>query len=151
MGLLVVQIRALWQPGTQPVGFLSIAEPPRLPLWRRCSLTSHHTLKDPVIITGLCLLTTYRKVIAMLSASMCVLSHVSCVWLFVIPRSLPGSSVHGILQARILEWVASSRGSSESSTSPALAGKFFTTEPQGKPKVLIRGIKNPCHLQPILT
>jgi len=113
MGLLVVQIRALWQPGTQPVGFLSIAEPPRLPLWRRCSLTSHHTLKDPVIITGLCLLTTYRKVIAMLSASMCVLSHVSCVWLFVIPRSLPGSSVHGILQARILEWVASSRGSSQ--------------------------------------
>ena len=111
MGLLVVQIRALWQPGTQPVGFLSIAEPPSLPLWRRCSLTSHHTLKDPVIITGLCLLTTYRKVIAMLSASMCVLSHVSCVWLFVIPRSLPGSSVHGILQARILEWVASSRSS----------------------------------------
>ena len=30
--------------------------------------------------------------------------------------SLPGSSVHGILQARILEWVAmpSSRGSSQS-------------------------------------
>ena len=32
----------------------------------------------------------------------------SCVWLFVIPMdcSLPGSSVHGIFQARILEWVA---------------------------------------------
>ena len=30
-------------------------------------------------------------------------------------RSLPGSSIHGILQARILEWVAifSSRGSSQ--------------------------------------
>ena len=30
-------------------------------------------------------------------------------------RSLPGSSVHGIFQARILEWVAisSSRGSSQ--------------------------------------
>ena len=30
-------------------------------------------------------------------------------------RSLPGSSVHGILQARILEWVAmpSSKGSSQ--------------------------------------
>ena len=30
------------------------------------------------------------------------------------PRSLPGSSVHGILQARILEWVAISfsRGTS---------------------------------------
>ena len=47
--------------------------------------------------------------------------------------SLPGSSVHGILQARILEWVTmpSSRGSPDPgnqtciSMSPALAGKFF--------------------------
>ena len=41
----------------------------------------------------------------------------SCIWLFVTPwmQSPPGSSVHGILQARILEWVAisSSRGSSQ--------------------------------------
>ena len=44
----------------------------------------------------------------------------------------PGSSVHGIIQAGILEWVAmpSSRGSSqprdwtESLTSPALAARF---------------------------
>ena len=49
--------------------------------------------------------------------------------------SPPGSSVHGILQARILEWVVmpSSRGSSQLgnrtcvSLSPALAGRFFTT------------------------
>ena len=49
--------------------------------------------------------------------------------------SPPGSSVHGILLARILEWVAIfvSRGSSppRSQThvfmSPALAGRFFTT------------------------
>ena len=49
--------------------------------------------------------------------------------------SPPGSSAHGILQARVLEWVAmpSSRGSSdpeiepESLTSPALAGRLFTT------------------------
>ena len=44
----------------------------------------------------------------------CMLSHVR---LFVTPVdcSLPGSSVHGILQARILEWVAISfsRGSSQ--------------------------------------
>ena len=47
----------------------------------------------------------------------------------------PGSSIRGILQARILEWVAmpSSRGSSQprdqiqSLVSPALAGRFFTT------------------------
>ena len=49
--------------------------------------------------------------------------------------SPPGSAVHGILQARILEWVAapSSRASSQprdrtvSVMSPALAGGFFTT------------------------
>ena len=47
----------------------------------------------------------------------CMLSRFSCVWLCVTPMdySLPGSFVHGILQARILEWVAmlSSRGSSQ--------------------------------------
>ena len=49
-------------------------------------------------------------------------------------RSPPGSSVHGSLQARILEWVAmpSSRDlptpgiTPTSLTSPALAGRFFT-------------------------
>ena len=46
--------------------------------------------------------------------SLCVLSRFSCVWLFATPRtSLPGSSVHGVLQARTLEWAAISslRGS----------------------------------------
>ena len=46
--------------------------------------------------------------------------------------SPPGSSVHGILQARILKWVAVPcyRGSSRpriEPKSPALAGGFFTT------------------------
>ena len=52
--------------------------------------------------------------------------------------SPPGSSVHEIFQARILEWVAIShcRGSSTLGTklfpvSPALVGRFFTTEPPG--------------------
>ena len=53
----------------------------------------------------------------------------------------PGSSVHGILQARMLEWVAIpfSSGSSRprfqtmALISPELAGRFFTTEPLGKP------------------
>ena len=48
--------------------------------------------------------------------------------------SLPGFSVHGILQARILEWVAflppgelPNPGIEPASlTSPALAGEFFT-------------------------
>ena len=52
--------------------------------------------------------------------------------------SLPASSVHGVSQGRILEWVAisSSRGSSQPrdrTESPALGDKVFTTEPPGKP------------------
>ena len=45
--------------------------------------------------------------------------------------SPPGSSVHGISQARILEWVAISfsRGSRIEPISPSLAGRFLTTEP----------------------
>ena len=50
----------------------------------------------------------------------------------------PGSSVHGILRARILEWVAISfsRGSSrprDQTRVSCIAGGFFTTEPLGKP------------------
>ena len=53
--------------------------------------------------------------------------------------SLPGSSVHGILQARILEWVAvpSSRGSSwprDQTHISCTAGRFFTAEPPKKLK-----------------
>ena len=52
--------------------------------------------------------------------------------------SPPGSSVQGISQARILEWIAISfsRGSSQprvEPTSPILASGLFTTEPLGKP------------------
>ena len=48
------------------------------------------------------------------------------------------SPVHGILQARILEWVAISYSRDLPDpgiepVSPALAGGFFTTEPPGKP------------------
>ena len=54
--------------------------------------------------------------------------------------SPPGSSVHGIVQARILEWVtiSFSRWSSHKEikpSSPALAGGFFTTVPPGKPEL----------------
>ena len=70
------------------------------------------------------------------------LNFLSCHCCFVVSDSFvtpmnyspPGPSVHGIPQARILEWVAmpSSRGSSRPRdetaclTSPALAGRFFT-------------------------
>ena len=52
-------------------------------------------------------------------------------------RSPPGSSFHGILQERILEWVA--MPSSKESSQPrdqtrvsCIAGRFFTFEPPGK-------------------
>ena len=52
--------------------------------------------------------------------------------------SPPGSSVHGILQARVLEWVATSfsRGSSQprdQTQVSCIAGGFFTAEPPEKP------------------
>ena len=48
--------------------------------------------------------------------------------------SLPGSSLHWIFQARMLEWVAISfsRGSSQPRDRTCIAGKLFTTEPPGK-------------------
>ena len=60
--------------------------------------------------------------------------------------SPPGSSVHRISQTRILEWVAfpspgdlSDPGMEpESVVSPALVGRFFTTEPPRKPCKYLR-------------
>ena len=56
----------------------------------------------------------------------------------------PGSSVHGIFQARILEWVATGVGfcghlpdAGINLGSPALAHGFFTNEPPGKPHVYV--------------
>ena len=62
----------------------------------------------------------------------CMLSHFSCVRLCdPMDYSLAGSSVHGILQASILEWVAISfsKGSSQPTSlmSLTLVGRFFTT------------------------
>ena len=64
-----------------------------------------------------------------------------CVQLFETPCNLPDSCVHGISQVKILGWVVLSfpRGSSGPkdhtgvSSSPALAGGSFTTQPPGKP------------------
>ena len=62
--------------------------------------------------------------------------------------SPPGSSVHGILQARILEWVAISFTRdiqdtgikpSAPATYPALQEDPFTTEPPGNPKIFLKG------------
>ena len=60
--------------------------------------------------------------------------------------SSPGSSVHGLLQAKILEWITmpSSRGSSRPRDQTCVScgfcttGGFFTLEPLGKPKVKVK-------------
>ena len=72
----------------------------------------------------------------------CGSKHIVCLAASVMSNSFvimdckpPGSYVHGILQARILEWVAISyskgifqtQGSNPSLMSPGLAGGFFTT------------------------
>ena len=71
------------------------------------------------------------------SPCVCAKSFQSCPTLWdPMDCSLPGFSVNGISQARIWEWaISSSRGSFQPwnwTTSPALAGGFFTTEPPGK-------------------
>jgi len=85
----------------------------------------------------------WRWVISIYSTVHCaVLSCYSHVWLFCDPMdcSPPGSSVHGIFQARILEWIAipspgdlpNSGTEPESLMSPALTGGSFTTSATGK-------------------
>ena len=72
----------------------------------------------------------------------CMLSCFSCVWLGdSVDRSLPGSSVHGILQAIILEVaMPSSRGSTRPrvrTSVSCLAGRFFYhLSHQGSPRRL---------------
>ena len=71
---------------------------------------------------------------------LCVCSVVQCGPTLCDPKdySLPGSSVHGVFQARTLEWVCHfllqgiflTQGVKP--VSPALADGFFTTEPPGK-------------------
>ena len=76
-----------------------------------------------------------REIIKYLELKMKVLVAQSCLTLCdSMDCSLPGSSVHGIFQERILEWVAipfsgylSDPGIEHRSfMSPALAGRFFT-------------------------
>ena len=70
-------------------------------------------------------------------------------------HNLPGSSVHGIFQARILEWVVMPSSGDlpdpgielEFPPSPALAGRFFTVEPPGKPQQMVK----PLHFMPVAT
>ena len=57
--------------------------------------------------------------------------------------SPPGSSVEGILQARILERVSmpSPRGSSQPRDRTQVSPHSSSTEPQGKPRASMKGLK----------
>ena len=74
----------------------------------------------------------------------------SCVWLFETTMDcvLPRSSIHGILQARILKWVAIpfSRGSSwlrVKLRSPALQVDSLPPKPPGQPSSYYNWLQNP--------
>ena len=91
-------------------------------------------ISDKVCVLSSLVLAIYHPV--EYCAVSCVKSLQSCLTLCnPLDRSPPGSSVHGVSQARILEWVviSFSRGSSQPRdqtaylTSSAFAGGFFTT------------------------
>ena len=76
------------------------------------------------------------EIVCFYSDSEIVLVFQSCPILCTpLDSSLPGCSVHGILQARILEWIAipSSRGSSQ----PTLQADSFPAELPGKPQMYV--------------
>ena len=96
--------------------------------------------------------------------ALCIFMHSSLlvfdpqkVRLFATPwtRSLTGSSLHGILQTRILEWVAISfsRGSSQprdQTRSPAFQADALTSEPPGKPPEMTRRPKSVLKELPVI-
>ena len=86
-----------------------------------------------------------------LHSVLCLVTQSSLTLCNPVDCSLPGSSVHGILQARILEWVAmpSSRGSSTGiePRSSTLQADSSQAEPPGKPKDT--GVHSLSHLQRI--
>ena len=84
---------------------------------------------------------SHEAIILVHDSVVVVVQSISHVHLFVTPWtvcSLPGSSVLGISQARILEWVAISfsRGSSQSRDRTCISciDRFFTPELPGKPQ-----------------
>ena len=95
-------------------------------------------------------LSTLFRVCLCVCVCVCVCVYESCsvmsdsLWL--LGRSLPGFSVLGISQARVLEWVAIpfSRGSSQPKDQPqvsCIAGRFFTIEvSDNKPKFSLTGL-----------
>ena len=99
----------------------------RSPSSKKPSLTtpdSHILGQKPLLYAPL-------KHVLILCAVLCLVAQLCPTLCDLMDCSLPGSSVHGILQARILEWaaMASSRGSSQPRDQTwvsCTAGRFFT-------------------------
>ena len=116
-----------WKPSpSHSPGSLAVA-----PWEGEASTLTPSWLRPPALGTKTCPL--------FLSRHACTFSHFSHVWLCnPMDCSQPGSSVYGILQARILEWVAISFSKGFSRPRnwthiSGIAGWFFTTKPPGKP------------------
>ena len=112
-------------PSASPVLLILQGSAQNLPL--TCNIFpvgyNHALFWNPVIALHLYLYCEVKvKVLVALTLRLTLCERMDC--------SLPGSSVHGILQPRILEWVAISfsRGSSRPKdwTQFSIAGRFFT-------------------------
>ena len=109
---------------------------PRSKWYKRISLFQPHLISDLYFLPNSHFLNFYRKgegfdeQLKCLCA--CALSRFSHVWLFAtscMDRSLPGSSVHGVLQARIWSGLSCPPLGDlpNPGIEPALTGGFFTT------------------------
>ena len=105
-------------------------------LWGHCAKWDKPVTKGPVLHSP-----TYVRSPEPSNSCCCCLVAKLCLTLFdPMDCSPPGSSVHGISQERIMEWVAmpSSRGSSRPRDRTHIScvsytvGGFFTTRPPGK-------------------
>ena len=111
------------------------------PLWYDCTLWVHITHSFPILwnfVARPCLVVSHTHfVVELLSHAQLFCKPMDCS-----PR---GSSVHGISQARILEWVCHFRLQGIfpiELTSPAFAGRFFTTDTYTSNQATVYSILN---------
>ena len=123
------------QPEKYSMTYTSLYSSKMLTQWERKPKTLFQMKGDWRAMTTKCSWQSWRKSYG--GNAVCVWKSHSHVWLFATPwTSLPGSSIHGILQARILQWLASpfSRGSSQPrdrTQVSCIAGRFFTVLANG--------------------
>ena len=121
-------------------------------LWVQGESSHKHLFFSMTSSTGL-RVTRSQKPSSWVCVCVCVSESLSCVRLFATPWSLPGFSVHGILQARILEWIAIpfSRGFPSPGIEPWSSAESLPFELQESPPavwflpyILIINIRTKC-------